>query len=75
MSLPALLGGSPRTLGGLLRHPQLAGSTVAGLAVVAPHRLKAGVPRSASKVLPLRLRTSGQKKQSPPQFRTQQTQF
>ena len=53
MSLPALLGGSPRTLQGRLRHSQLAGSTVAGLAVPAARRVKAGVPRSASKVLPL----------------------
>ena len=53
MPLPALLGGSPRTLGGHLRHSQLAGSTVAGLAVAAALSLTAGVHRSASKVLQL----------------------
>ena len=53
MSLPALLDGSPRTLGGRLRQSQLAGSTIARLAVSAARRLKACVPRSASKVLPL----------------------
>ena len=53
MSVPALLGRSSRTLGGRLRHSQLAGSTVAGLAVAAALSLTAGVHRSASKVLPL----------------------
>ena len=38
---------------GCLQHPQLAGSTFSGLAVVADHRFNVRVPRSASKVLPL----------------------
>ena len=53
MPLPALRGGSPRTLGSRLRHSRLAGSTAAGLAVAAALSLTAGVHRSASKVLPM----------------------
>ena len=56
MSLPALLGGSPRTLGGRLRHSQLAGSTTARMAVseleVSRQVYQGSLPKSCRCALP-----------------------